>query len=135
MTMKKYPTGAGMIVIRDFGHLGLKVLVLKNFDGTWDLPKGKLDPGESLERCAVREMMEESSITDVTYPWGNARTKLDNLTFYMCMTDQDPEIIPNPSHGYCEHEFARWVDPTDAVGLLPKFLKPAMTWAIDTLSE
>ena len=28
--------------------------------GKWDLPKGKLDPGESYESCALREVQEET---------------------------------------------------------------------------
>lgn len=30
--------------------------------GLWDLPKGKLDPGESLEACARRETCEETGL-------------------------------------------------------------------------
>ena len=30
--------------------------------GKWDLPKGKLDKGETLEECAVREIQEETGI-------------------------------------------------------------------------
>ena len=30
--------------------------------GKWDLPKGKLDKGEKLEECAVREVEEETGI-------------------------------------------------------------------------
>jgi 8-oxo-dGTP pyrophosphatase MutT (NUDIX family) len=31
----------------------------------WDLPKGKLDDGEDLEACAVRETEEETGLTNV----------------------------------------------------------------------
>ena len=33
--------------------------------GKWDLPKGKLDPGETLEQCAVREVGEETGLQQV----------------------------------------------------------------------
>jgi len=33
--------------------------------GKWDLPKGKLDPGETLEQCAVREVREETGLHEV----------------------------------------------------------------------
>ena len=34
--------------------------------GKWDLPKGKLDKGETLEECAVREVEEETGIKKIT---------------------------------------------------------------------
>lgn len=30
--------------------------------GTWDLPKGKVDPGETIEACAMREVEEETGV-------------------------------------------------------------------------
>jgi 8-oxo-dGTP pyrophosphatase MutT (NUDIX family) len=34
--------------------------------GKWDLPKGKVDPGESPEICAVREVKEETGLKTAT---------------------------------------------------------------------
>jgi 8-oxo-dGTP pyrophosphatase MutT (NUDIX family) len=33
--------------------------------GKWDLPKGKLDKGETLEQCALREVEEETGLSGV----------------------------------------------------------------------
>ena len=34
--------------------------------GKWDLPKGKLDKGEKLETCALREVKEETGLTQLS---------------------------------------------------------------------
>ena len=43
---------------------GTEVLLIhrKRYDD-WTLPKGKVDPGESLPACAVREVVEETGVT------------------------------------------------------------------------
>lgn len=33
--------------------------------GFWDLPKGKLDPGETIPQCALREVQEETGLTQI----------------------------------------------------------------------
>lgn len=51
---------AGGLVLNDAGEI---LMMLRR--GKWDLPKGKLDPGESLETCAVREVQEETGVQEV----------------------------------------------------------------------
>jgi 8-oxo-dGTP pyrophosphatase MutT (NUDIX family) len=48
---------AGGLVENDQGDL---LMIFRR--GKWDLPKGKLDDGETLEACAVREVEEETGI-------------------------------------------------------------------------
>jgi 8-oxo-dGTP pyrophosphatase MutT (NUDIX family) len=33
--------------------------------GFWDLPKGKLEEGETIQSCAVREVEEETGLTNI----------------------------------------------------------------------
>jgi ADP-ribose pyrophosphatase YjhB (NUDIX family) len=33
--------------------------------GYWDLPKGKLDPGEKIEDCSIREVTEETGVNNL----------------------------------------------------------------------
>jgi 8-oxo-(d)GTP phosphatase len=59
---------AGGVVLRD-GTDGREVLVVHRvrYDD-WSLPKGKLDPGESAEDAAVREVAEETGVAAALGP-------------------------------------------------------------------
>ena len=48
---------AGGLVVND-----KEELLFIHRRGKWDLPKGKLDPGEPPEVCAVREVLEETGL-------------------------------------------------------------------------
>ena len=40
------------------------LMIFRN--GKWDLPKGKLNPGEIIRQCAIREVKEECGINNLT---------------------------------------------------------------------
>lgn len=49
---------AGGMVLNQKGEL---LMIFRR--GQWDMPKGKLDDGESIEQCALREVSEETGLT------------------------------------------------------------------------
>jgi len=53
--------GVGVIVVRD-GHVLLGERRGSHGAGTWALPGGNLDFGESVEDCARRELLEETGL-------------------------------------------------------------------------
>ncbi len=53
----RYIAAAGGVVVRHN-----KILVIFR-NGKWDLPKGKIDKGESAETAAIREVLEECGIS------------------------------------------------------------------------
>jgi 8-oxo-(d)GTP phosphatase len=74
----------GAVVTREHPPRGTEVLIIhrKRYDD-WTLPKGKVEVGESVPACAVREVREETGVTirlnvpldSISYEAGNAGLK------------------------------------------------------------
>ncbi|HEX2536262.1 MAG TPA: NUDIX domain-containing protein, partial [Chitinophagaceae bacterium] len=73
--------------------------------GKWDLPKGKLDPGETLEACAVREVQEETGLQEInlgaylhttfhTYTEGNELALKESVWYLMEHTGPGEGLTP-----------------------------------------
>jgi 8-oxo-dGTP diphosphatase len=64
-TLAKPVLAGGAVVTRLDPIRGTEVLLIhrKRYQD-WTLPKGKVEPGESLPACAVREVAEETAVTD-----------------------------------------------------------------------
>ena len=99
------------------GALELVVVHRPRYDD-WSLPKGKLDPGESWEEAALREVLEEvglrcrlgPELPPVGYRDNKGRAK---VVRYWMMEPLDGEFAP--SH---EVDEVRWLAPADADRLL-----------------
>lgn len=86
--MKRYPPGtvvaAGALVWRERdGALQVLAVHRPRYDD-WSWPKGKLDPGETLPHCAIREVAEETRkqvilgqpLPTLRYPIAGDKTKV-----------------------------------------------------------
>lgn len=59
MVKKTLIAGGGLV----FNEKGELLMIFRR--GKWDLPKGKLDNGETIEHCAIREVKEETGLINV----------------------------------------------------------------------
>jgi 8-oxo-dGTP pyrophosphatase MutT (NUDIX family) len=110
---------AGGVVLRD-GMEGREVLLIhRRRYGDWTLPKGKCDPGEHDEACALREVEEETGLVcellhelpATEYIDGKGRPK---RVRYWAMRAAGGELRPAPP----EVDEVRWVPLGDAQGTL-----------------
>ena len=110
---------AGGAIVRRAPDGALEVaLVHRPHREDWTFPKGKAEPGESLEDCARREVAEETGfecrlgrfIGHTEY-----RDRLDRpkVVAYWVMTVEGGEFAPGS-----EVDELRWVTPDAAAGLL-----------------
>lgn len=62
--------------------------------GVWDLPKGKLDAGETIESCAVREVEEETGAQNIKLG------KLVGITYHEYFDTWKQRDVSKESHWY-----------------------------------
>jgi 8-oxo-dGTP diphosphatase len=106
---------AGGVVLNDAGELAL---VYRPKYDDWTLPKGKLEPGESWEQAALREVEEETGLVcelrdelgSVEYRDRHGRPK---TVRYWRMTATGGEFAPNN-----EVSELRWLPPSEAADQL-----------------
>jgi len=117
---------AGVVVLRRFGAT-YKILGLRIY-GSFDLPKGGVEPYENVFAAAIRETEEESGITDLDFKWGMETTLARNVTLFIAETEQDPVVRPNPETGEFEHHGAHWLSLDKASQKLHPYLRPVIRW-------
>lgn len=88
MEEKKIIAGGGLV----FNEEGALLMIYRR--GKWDLPKGKLDAGESIADCALREVKEETGLTEVT------RNQLIGIGYHNYFDTYLNENIIKETHWY-----------------------------------
>ena len=87
-------------------------------NGKWDLPKGKMEMGESVDETALREVQEECGIVDLclnqfltktfhVYCMNN-RWVLKETDWFLMQSSQDNNLTPQLEEGI---DLVKWVSP------------------------
>lgn len=85
--------------------------------GSWDLPKGKIDPGETPEQAAVREVQEETGLVNlvlgnfIAHTYHTYELKGERIlkkTWWYRMNTTDTQLVPQVEE---DIEEIRWVKP------------------------
>ncbi len=104
----------------------VEILMIQDRLGRWTIPKGHVEPGESIEQTAVREVAEETGLSHL-----RLGEKLDKLHFFYrkegklifmtthvflmeALGDTDA-IVPEDSEGIVD---AKWFDQDKALTLI-----------------
>lgn len=94
-------------------------LLVMHRRGRWDMPKGKMDAGETPDQTAVREVQEETGLQHLTlgpflmHTWHTYRDRngdrMLKQTHWYKMTTPDTQLIPQVEE---DIEQLVWVNPT-----------------------
>ncbi len=124
---------AGVVLVRR--DPDCKVLLLRAYN-YWDFPKGGVEAGESSLEAAIREVKEETGITDLEFVWGDdyrdtppyARGKV--ARYYIAQTQTEAVTLGvNPTLGRPEHHAFRWASFVEAARMTVPRLHPILVWA------
>ena len=131
---------AGAVVFRRSDR-GIRLLVLRAYKN-WDFPKGLIEPGEDALAAARREVLEETGLADLAYPFGDEFKETLPYSgnkvarYYLAQTDAEKIELPvSPELGRPEHHEYRWVSFEEAEDLLPPRLGVVLEWAKKTITS
>jgi bis(5'-nucleosidyl)-tetraphosphatase len=113
----------------------MRVLLLRAYRN-WDLPKGRLEPSETPFEAAIREVREETGLSEIEFRWGDDSIETEPyaggkvVRFYAAHAASGEVSLPiNPTLGRAEHHEFRWVSPEEALGLTVPRLQRVLRWA------
>ena len=124
----------GAVVVRE-AESGWLTLMLRAYRN-WDFPKGLCEEGETPIGAAIREVGEETGITDLEFAWGERHTDTGpynrgkTARYYLAKTNEESvEMGIAPALGRPEHHEYRWIDFDEAYDLAAPRVRHVVQWA------
>lgn len=132
------PVLSAGIVVADRLSAPRRYLLLRAYRN-WGFPKGLLEAGETPFAGAQRETREETGLTSLAFPCGEAHRETPPYggkiaRYYVGVAPTTAVILPvNPMLGRPEHHAFRWVAYEEGLALLVPRLQAILAWAQTTL--
>ena len=132
--MSESKLSCGVVLARQTDD-GWMTLMLRAYHH-WDFPKGIRERGEDPMQAAIREVGEETGITELAFDWGDryfetgpySRGKI--ARYFIASTSQDQVVMgPSPETGEPEHHEWRWVSFDEAYDLGSPRVRQIVQWA------
>ena len=132
MTAKILSAG---VAILHWNHDHYSYLLLRAFN-YWDFPKGVVEAGEKPLEAAIREVEEETGITELNFRWGKRYRETNPYNhgrkvarYYVAETLTTQVHLPvNPELGRPEHSEYRWVTRAEAWTMLTPRVQAILEW-------
>ena len=132
--MSEHRLSCGIVLARR-SDTGWMTLMLRAFHH-WDFPKGIREAGEEPMQTAIREVAEETGISELSFEWGErffetgpySRGKVARY-FIAATSEEDVVMGPSPETGEPEHHEWRWVSFDEAYDLGSPRVRQIVQWA------
>lgn len=105
--IKPISDAAGCVVYRHDHGAVPQILLIRDQYGRWTIPKGHLDPGETEEQAAAREVEEETGVTGtlgafigvIVYTVLKRREEYQKQVAFFLMHAMTYELTPQAAEG------------------------------------
>lgn len=77
--------------------------------GSWSVPGGRVEPGETLQEAVVRELLEETGIEGVCTGLVGVAEWIDETTHHVILDYAVEVLAPAPPEAGSDAHDARWV--------------------------
>lgn len=133
--MKAKILSAGVVILHwNSDHYDYLLLRAFNY---WDFPKGVVEPGERPLEAAIREVWEETGISELNFRWGKQYRETNPYNhgrkiarYYLAETPcTKVHLTVNPLSGKSEHSEYRWVSFDEAWTMLTPRAQAVLVWA------
>ncbi len=109
----------------------------------WDFPKGMVEQGETPLEAAIREVEEETTLTQLNFCWGHQYRQTPPYNhgrkvarYYIAETLVDKVYLPYKAElGRPEHSEYRWVTRNQAWSMVTPRVQAILDWSDHVLAR